>query len=167
MKYILIAVAALIAIPLVMYIIGLFLPESHSSTVNRVIAGERGQVWAAITDVNKKSAWDPAVERVEILSDSLSALKWREYYVNNDPMTFEEVSRSDSSLWVVRIADEQLPFGGTWSYALEPASPGTKVTITEDGEIYNPIFRFVSRFILGYEATMNNSLNNLEAYFQG
>jgi len=31
----------------------------------------------------------------------------------------------------------------------------TRVRITEDGEVYNPIFRFVSKFILGQTATQD------------
>jgi hypothetical protein len=30
--------------------------------------------------------------------------------------------------------------------------------VTEDGEVYNPIFRFVSRFILGQTATQDTYL---------
>ena len=35
------------------------------------------------------------------------------------------------------------------------------VRITEDGEIYNPIFRFVSRFVMGYETTMKQYLSSI------
>jgi hypothetical protein len=30
--------------------------------------------------------------------------------------------------------------------------------ITEDGEVYNPVFRFVSRFVMGHTATMDKYL---------
>ena len=55
-----------------------------------------------------------------------------------------------------------MPFGGTWTYRLEPTASGTRLTITEDGEIYNPTFRFVARFVLGYEGTMTRYLDALE-----
>ncbi len=54
-----------------------------------------------------------------------------------------------------RIAGENLPFGGTWTFAFESMNGGTHVRITEDGEVYNPVFRFVSRFITGQTATMD------------
>jgi hypothetical protein len=54
-----------------------------------------------------------------------------------------------------RIATENLPYGGTWSFALEPVNGGTRVRITEDGEVYNPVFRFVSKFVLGQTATQD------------
>lgn len=40
-------------------------------------------------------------------------------------------------------------FGGTWTYELEPEGSGTRLTITEEAELYNPIFRFLARFVLG------------------
>ena len=68
---------------------------------------------------------------------------------------------------VTRIADEDLPFGGTWTYRLEPDGGGTRVTITEDGEVYNPVFRFVSRFVMGHDATLRTYLDDLEAHMAG
>jgi hypothetical protein len=39
---------------------------------------------------------------------------------------------------------------------------GIMVTlITENGEVYNPIFRFVSRFIMGHTATLDAYLKSL------
>ncbi|NIN10341.1 MAG: hypothetical protein GTN62_03355 [Gemmatimonadales bacterium] len=39
--------------------------------------------------------------------------------------------------------------------------PGSTITITEDGDIYNPIFRVMSRLFLGYHATMDGYLTAL------
>jgi hypothetical protein len=55
---------------------------------------------------------------------------------------------------VTRIADPSLPFGGTWTYDLKPQGSGTELTITEDGEVYNPIFRFMSKFVFSQTATI-------------
>jgi hypothetical protein len=38
---------------------------------------------------------------------------------------------------------------------VQPDAGGrSRLQITEDGEIYNPIFRVVSRFLIGYEGTL-------------
>ena len=63
---------------------------------------------------------------------------------------------------VTRIANRDLPFGGTWTYEIKPEGNGSRLTITEDGEIYNPLFRFMARFVLGYEATMRAYVASLE-----
>jgi len=47
-------------------------------------------------------------------------------------------------------------------YELAPAGAGTSVRITENGEIYHPIFRFVSHFFLNQAATIEEYLRSLE-----
>lgn len=37
---------------------------------------------------------------------------------------------------VTRIAEHNLQFSGTWTYELGPDGPGTRLTITERGEVY-------------------------------
>jgi hypothetical protein len=59
---------------------------------------------------------------------------------------------------VVKIADPKLPFGGTWTYEVIPSEGGTRLRITERGEVYNPIFRFISHFIIGQTRTMDEYL---------
>ena len=64
---------------------------------------------------------------------------------------------------VTRIADPRLPFGGTWTFALSPVQGGSRLTITERGYVTNPIFRFVSRVVLGHDATLRSYLRELAA----
>lgn len=65
--------------------------------------------------------------------------------------------------FVTRIADKSLRFGGTWTYDLQSTPAGTRVTIREDGEAYNPVFRVVSRCVMGPDATTKKYLGALEA----
>jgi hypothetical protein len=64
-----------------------------------------------------------------------------------------------------RIADKNLPFGGTWTIDVAPQASGSSVTITEQGEVYNPVFRFVSRFVMGQSATVDAYLKALHKKF--
>jgi hypothetical protein len=75
----------------------------------------------------------------------------------------EQVDREPPRRLVTRIADPDLPFGGTWTFELTPAGSGTSLTITERGQIRHPIFRAVARFVLGYGATMETFLDELRA----
>jgi len=66
----------------------------------------------------------------------------------------------------VRIADPKLPFGGTWTYEISPLADGSSLLrITEAGEIYNPIYRFAARYVLGYSKTEEQYLSALGAKF--
>ena len=63
---------------------------------------------------------------------------------------------------VTRIVDKELPFGGSWTWEISPAAEGgSRVSITENGEIYNPFFRFMARYVFGYTGTMETYLRNL------
>ena len=59
--------------------------------------------------------------------------------------------------FVTRIVGETA-FGGTWTMEIVPISTGSRLTITERGEIYNPIFRTLARFVFGHTSTMESCL---------
>jgi hypothetical protein len=62
---------------------------------------------------------------------------------------------------VTRVTEKEKNFGGTWTIAIAPTTSGSDVTITEDGWVANPIFRFVSRFLIGHHATMDGLLKQI------
>jgi hypothetical protein len=95
-----------------------------------------------------------------------SPLKWREIDASGDVLTYERVETSAPKRIVNRIADPKLPFGGSWIYEIAPIGTGTELTITENGEVYNPLFRFVSRFIMGHTATIEKYQRDLLAHFK-
>ncbi len=67
---------------------------------------------------------------------------------------------------VTEIADPHLPFGGKWTTDILPIPPnGCIVQIREDGEIHNRFFRFMSRFVFGYTATIDTYLKDLGKKF--
>ena len=76
-------------------------------------------------------------------------------------VTYRVVESAPPRRLVTRIADQNLPYGGSWTYDLTPDGSGTHLTITEHGEVYNPIFRFVSRFIMGHTSMMDGVLRAL------
>lgn len=97
-----------------------------------------------------------------MLSSNAGKLAWREKYKNGQSIPFE-VQQSDSpKKMVIRIADPKLPFGGTWTFSLVPVAESTELTITEDGYITNPVFRFMARFVLGYHKTLDDYLLGLK-----
>ena len=69
------------------------------------------------------------------------------------------VEQSPPSRFVTKIDDPGQPFGGTWTFEIVPVNEGrTRLTITERGEIYNPVFRALARFVFGYTGTMESFL---------
>ena len=66
---------------------------------------------------------------------------------------------------VTRITDTDLGYSGKWTYVFAPEGPNTRVSITEDGEVSNVIFRFLSRYAFGHTATLDTYLTSLGKQF--
>ena len=163
MKWALIVVAALVGLVALIALVGALLPQSHVVTVRRHYDQPPETVWAAITEVEAFPAWRSDVASVQPLPQGEGKTRWREKS-KHDALTFEVMERMPPARLVTRIADEGLPFGGTWSYELRPARGGTELAITENGEVYNPIFRFVSRFVMGHSASIEKFHQELASH---
>jgi len=138
MKWIWITVAGIVALVAIVAGIGATLPVKHVATRRARYKQPPEAVWAAI---NSQQDWRPA-----------------------DDITFQLVS-SDPPRRLEMGVPPGLPFGGKWVYEVEPADGGSVLRITENGEVYNPIFRFVSRFIMGHTATIDQTLRALGKKF--
>jgi len=160
MKWMLILGSLLAVIILVVLVAGWSLPVKHTASRSKVLAAPPDAVWKVITDVDAFPQWRGDVTKVERLPDRNGHAAWIEDG-KNDRLTFVVETSQPPRLLVTRIADPTLPFGGTWTYELTPASGGTTLVITENGEIYNPIFRVMARFVFGYESTMDSYLEAL------
>lgn len=163
LRWIGILAAALAALVLVVALVGAALPRSHVASRGAHVARPPEEVWRTITDVSEFPRWRPDVSAVEHLPDREPGgrASWRETGPNGR-ITYELVETDPPRRLVTRIADDALPFGGSWTYDLAPAPDGgTTVTITEHGDVRNPIFRFMSRFVFGHHATMEAYLKAL------
>lgn len=144
--------------------VGLAMPEDHHAISSVELATPPDEVFARISDVANGARWRPSVQRVEILESVDGRQRFREH-ADTGPLAMEIVELVRPRHMMTRIADNDLPFGGTWSWTIEPTTRGSRVTIEERGQIYNPIFRVVSRFAIGYNATMETYLLDLAASF--
>jgi hypothetical protein len=62
---------------------------------------------------------------------------------------------------VTRVSEKETKFGGAWTVAIAPVPDGSTVTVTEPGWVAKPIFRFVSRFVIGHHTTMDGVLTQV------
>ena len=166
MKWLLFVVAAVVALALIVVLVGWTLPEKHVASRMAEIPQPPDVVWRAITDVGAFPSWRSDVTSVEQLPGDSAHASWRETG-KNGRITYEVSESEPPRRLVTRIADRSLPFGGSWTYDLAPANGGTRVTVTENGEVYNPLFRFVSRFVMGHTATIDRYLADLKKKLGG
>ncbi len=160
MRWILGVLAVLVALVVVIVAIGYALPVKHVASRQARFPQSPDKVFAVITNVADFPAWRPSVKRVEVLPANNGRTRFRE--IGSDgSILYETDSVVEGTRLVNRIADPSLPFGGGWIYDLAPDGNGTRLTITEDGEVYNAVFRFVSRFIMGHTRTIDQYLADL------
>jgi hypothetical protein len=168
MRYAFIVVGVLVGLVALIAIVGALLPRDHVTSMSATIPAPPDAVWAAVTNVEAFPTWRGDLQRVEIVSPGASRT-WREHS-RHGPVTMAIELAEPPHRLVVRIADKDLPFGGGWEYVIAPAAGDatrSRVTITERGYVSNPIFRFVSRFVMGHYASLDSYLRALGKKFGG
>jgi hypothetical protein len=158
LRILILVVGVLVALILLLIAIGYALPIGHVATRETSLPAPPERVFSVLRDVAKFPAWRSDVKSVEVLATT-PALRWRERGDND--ITFEMETVEAPRKIVTRIVDRTLAFGGSWTYDLSPEGGGTRLAITENGEVYNPLFRFMSRFVFGHTATIEKYLEDL------
>lgn len=161
MKWILWVVIALAGVLMLITVIGWLLPKAHSVSREARFNQPPEVIWRAITDIDAMPAWRQGLKSVKHLPDKNGLPSWVETSASGT-IPFETVVSQPPFKWIVRIADPSLPFGGTWTYEITPVAAGSRVRIREDGEVYNPVFRVLSRYVFGYSGTIDAYLKSLE-----
>ena len=132
MKWIALIGAGMVALIAGIAIVGAMLPRTHKASRTLRVKRAPADVWPVITQLTQAS--DVPVDVLE----------------NRPPHRL-----------VTRVTEKEKNFGGTWTIDIASVGEGATVTITEDGWVANPIFRFVSRVIIGHHATMDGILENV------
>ena len=136
MKWILIGVAAIGAVVALVAVIGATLPRNHVASRSLAVRRSPEEIWPVIMQATASSGVPVDV-------------------IQSDPPRRQ----------VTRVKDTEKMFGGTWTITVTPTPIGGTVTITEDGWVGNPIFRFVSRYVMGHHATMDGILKEVAKKF--
>jgi uncharacterized protein YndB with AHSA1/START domain len=152
----LVVLGVLAAVVFVIVVVGWRLPVAHVATSSVQLDASPDSVFALISTPENYPSWRSDVKKVDVTTEQ-GVTRFREDG-SNGPILFEITEKLAPRRFVTRIADKSLPFGGRWIYEITPKGTGSELTITEEGEVYNPIFRFVSRFIMGHTATIDGYL---------
>jgi uncharacterized protein YndB with AHSA1/START domain len=162
LKLLLFAVLAVVLLVGLIALVGYFLPPSHVASRSARLAAPPEAVFDLVHDVARAATWRTDLKRVEMLPPVEGRVRFREEG-RNGSIVMEIVEAARPSRMVTRIADPDQPFGGTWTFEIAPDGAGTRLTITERGEVYNVIFRALARFVFGHTSTLERYLTSLEA----
>ena len=167
MKWVVGLVVAFVGLVAVVVSVGLLLPEKHRASESARFRVGPEQLWDAVINFAAYPTWRTGVSAVERLPDMNGRAVWKEIDSHNEGIPYETVESVPNKRLVRRIADPTLPFGGTWTFDFQATPEGATLTITEDGEVYNPVFRFVSRFIFGHTKNIHRYLSDLQTKVGG
>lgn len=158
MKILLIIIGALVLLILAVVVTGALLPKHHRVSRAASFRAAPEQLFALIAGPQN---WRPDVTRFEIVPDPSGRQLARETTRNGETITYELLNQKPPQSIERRIATKGLPYSGAWFFSLEPEGGGTTMRITEEGDVYNPVFRFISRFVIGHTRTLDDYLRAL------
>lgn len=160
--WLLVPAVLLLGVPAVLWVVGSLLPRDHMATVTVELRSPPERVWALIADFEGTARWRRDVQNVSLEARPGTAVRFLETS-KSGTVGFEVVAQSAPLHQVVRVLDEDQPFGGTWTWELAPANGGTRLTITEAGFVKNPISRAIGRLFWSPTATIERYLEDLAA----
>jgi len=163
MKWLLFIVGGLLLLVGLAAMIGAMLPRGHSATRKARFRVAPDALYAVLAG---PPDWRSGVRGYGALPEQDGRKRWWEEDSFRHKITFELVEDRPPERMAVRIAERDLPFGGTWTFEIVPApGGGSDLRIREDGEISNVIFRFLARFVFGYTGSIDGYLKDLGAKF--
>jgi uncharacterized protein YndB with AHSA1/START domain len=134
MRIVVILLAVVVGLGLVVVLVGFMLPAKHEATVSAVVPAAPEAVWAVLIDPASYPKWRGDVTSVEMLPVDAGRMAWREEGKNGAISYAVEQAEPPRRL-VTRITDKGLPFGGSWEYAIAGEGAGSRVRITDLGEV--------------------------------
>ncbi len=158
MKILVLVVAGVVLLVLAVVVIGWLLPKGHVVSRSASYQTKPDRLFSLITGPQD---WRPDVLRCETVPDANGRELVRETTLDGESIAYELLDRVPPKSIKRRIATDNLPYSGTWTFSLQPNGDVTIVRLTENGEVHNPVFRFISHFILGHTRTMDAYLRAL------
>jgi hypothetical protein len=157
-------VAALVVLAGIVALIGSRLPKSHVASRSILLHRSPQDVYAVVRDFEAAPKWRADVKRIEVDVRAGGPVHFREEG-KHGTVNYALVEDVPATRMVTRILDTDLGYSGQWTYMFAPESGGTRVTIREDGEVSNVIFRFMSHYVFGQTSTIDSYHTSLARHF--
>lgn len=161
MKWVLLALGIVVGLIALMALVGALLPRDHRATSTITLRQPPDSVWTTVRHLGGITAWWHEAQESVRLPDKDGHEAWRQKVGGWDMPLLVIASEPPRRLVTKIDSAPGSSFGGTWTYELTPDGTGTRISVTEAGWIGNPIFRFLSRFLLGYYGTLDGYLKAL------
>jgi hypothetical protein len=149
-RWVMLLVGVLVALILIVLIGGLMLPEEHHASWTLITKQSPQAIWDAINDHASEPQWRSDVASVVSLGERNGKPVWQENYKDGNKVALMTTESKAPNRMVRQLTDLEGPFSGRWEIDIAHTPEGSNVKITEIGKVSNPIFRFVSKYIIGH-----------------
>lgn len=143
MKWVLIGLLVVVALVAAVFVVGLLRPAGHVASVRAELSAPPERVWETVADFESWGEWVPDVDRMERRPDRdgnqiwLTVGEWGE--LPTEVQVWEPPRR-------LKTYVDGGAFRGYWTFEIEAAGEGSRVTVTEEGWVDNPLFRAMMIF---------------------
>ena len=159
-------VGGIVVLGVLLHVVGSFMPAKHVIARSLTIRKSPEAVWGVITDFAATPTWHAHVKKAQRLPDEGGREVWQEYHKGvGTPMRLETTEYAPPSRLVRTIDDGQQFFRGRWEFDLAPEGAGTRLTITEHGEILKAMVRPMARLFFNPAMYIDNYLKALARKF--
>lgn len=163
--YIVVAVVgSLVLLVGVIALIGSRLPKTHVASRSIFLRKSPPDVYAVCRDFASTPKWRADVKQVDVEAQQGGPVYFREV-AKHGAVNYELIEDVPAERMTTRIRDTDLGYAGKWTYTFVPENGGTRVTIREDGEVSNVLFRFMSRYVFGQTSSIDSYLISLAKHF--
>jgi hypothetical protein len=151
--------ALLVSAVCAIFVGGLATPRAHVASRAIVLTAAPETVWQLVRDVKNYPDWRDDVYSVHIDSGSVDEMRWTE--LGSGSLSYVAVTDEAPTRFAARIADQDLSYSSEWRYVLSPEGTGTRLVISDHGEVGNPMFRFFRTHFIGFTGNIDKYLSNL------
>jgi uncharacterized protein YndB with AHSA1/START domain len=148
------------------YAYGANQPASWVAEESVLVPGPIDEVWGLVGDPARRAEWHPNVRSIERVDDEDGRVLWRELDPRGDRFDWVVLEQEPPHRLVIASGDpEQTGLVSGWTWLLAAEGDKTRVTLTEQSRIDNPVWRGVYVLRYGPDATVRRELEALEAAF--
>jgi hypothetical protein len=160
MRGLLITILSTVAVVVVVVLAGYVLSRDPSALRSNHYNQLPETLRTSITDVELQPSWRAGLQSIQP-GPFIHGLPSHVEVTTTGNVPYPAMEMVPPRKLLRQISDPKLPFGGWWTFEIEPASPGATLRITEDGHLANPFFRFMPCFIFGHISEIDRFLRAL------
>lgn len=161
--------AAIAAVPVIIYLIGALLPPEFRAEVTALIGAPRERVFKDILDIRRFPVSGTMMKARGDLPPQDGKPAWKEHIGMSEVHAVVSEQTAPERI-VFDLRDSVVPMTSRWTFTLEPADGGTKVTVEQAGRIdkgsfHSPVFRFIMRLTGGARTGPRDYLKRIAAAY--